>query len=386
MSTIRIARILGRPNVGGPVRTVQHLTRKLAAFGYETLLLVGVSDEDEGDALAGITDGDGFTIRRIPSLRRSISLRDFVARRELERALAAFRPALVHTHAAKAGALGRRAAFSLAARPKIVHTYHGHSLAGYFPGPVAKCFAWIERGLARRSDAIVAVSERVRHELAEVHRVAPAARIEVIANGIDLAPFPAPTPEIRAAARAKLGCDEDRIVLLVPARLVPIKDHAFLFAAMERMGERAAEFEVHLCGDGPLRRELESRAAALRGVRVVFHGLRNDLPDVLPGADIVALTSKNEGMSLALIEAMASGAAIVATNVGGTPDLIEDGVTGRLVAAGDVDGLAATLTALARDGESRTRLGIAARARALEHHGIDRVVAAHDALYRRVLA
>lgn len=387
MNPIRIARILGRPNVGGPVRTVLHLTRRLARVGYETLLLVGTSENDEGDALREVSDAPGFTIRRIPSMRRSISFSDFVARRELARALEDFEPTIVHTHAAKAGALGRRAAFSARKRPLVVHTYHGHSLSGYFPGPIARCFAWIERGLASRTDAIVAVSNLVKDELSRVHGVAPAERITVIENGIDLAPFPLHDATTVAAARAKLGAATDAFVVVVPARLVPIKDHAFLFAACARWPTEAPPLEIHCCGDGPLRRELEERIRSMPPqVRTVFHGFRSDLPTTLAGADVVALTSKNEGMSLALIEAMAAGAAIVATAVGGTPDLIEDGVTGRLVSSGDEAGLLASLVELARDPARRAALGNAASERARSRHSIERVVAEHDALYRALLA
>lgn len=384
---IKIARILGRPNIGGPVRTVLHLTRKLAAHGYQTLLLVGASDPGEGDALAGVSDGEGYTIRRLPSLRRSIGVSDFKAKRELTRALAGFRPDLVHTHAAKAGALGRRAAFSIAPRPRIVHTYHGHSLAGYFPKPVAKVFAWIERGLARRTDAIVAVSSRVKDELARVHHIAPEERITVIENGIDLAPFPEPTAQSRATARRALGVGGDAFVVLVPARLVAIKDHDFLFDAIARWPADAPRLEVHLCGDGPLRTRLESRARELAArARIVFHGFRDDLPRVLHGADVVALTSRNEGMSLALIEAMAAGCPIVATNVGGTPDVVEEGVTGRLVASRDVAGFVAALLALASAPEIRGRMSRAARERARGRHSIERVVDDHHALYRALLS
>lgn len=387
MNPIRIARILGRPNVGGPVRTVLHLTRRLAHVGYETLLLVGTSEDDEGDALRDVKDGPGFSIRRVPSMRRSISFSDFVARRELAGALAEFEPTIVHTHAAKAGALGRRAAFSAKERPLVVHTYHGHSLSGYFPAPIARCFAWIERGLARRTDVLVAVSNRVKDELSRVHGVAPADRIRVIENGIDLTPFPRHEASTVSAARSTLGAAPDAFVIVVPARLVPIKDHAFLFESCTRWPKDSPPLEIHCCGDGPLRRELEERSGLLpKQVRTVFHGFRCDLETTLAGADVVVLPSKNEGMSLALIEAMAAGVAIVATAVGGTPDLIEDRVDGRLVSSGDREGLLATLVELARDPARRAALGRAAEERARMRHSIERVVTEHDELYRALIA
>ncbi len=378
---IRIARILGRPNVGGPARTALRLCRALPRDEFETLLVVGNSDPEEGDLLANVDD---VRIERVPSMRRSIGFHDFAARRALEAILREFRPAIVHTHAAKAGALGRRAAFAAVPDAKVVHTYHGHSLRGYFPRPIAALFASIERRLARRTDRLIAVSATVKRELAVVHRIAPAERIEVIDNGIDLSPFPTPTRERSAAARSRLAPrDPAAAQILVPARLVPIKGHLGLFESLDGVRLDGRSLEVHLVGDGPSRSELESAAAKLPArVIVRFHGFRSDLPELLPGADLVVLPSKNEGMSLALIEAMAAGCAIVATSVGGTPDLITHDVTGILVPGDDPRALAEGISRALSDNALRGRLGAAARERALARHSIERVVDQHARLYR----
>jgi glycosyltransferase involved in cell wall biosynthesis len=384
---IRIARILGRPNVGGPARTALHLTRRLAAHGFETLLIVGAPGEREGDLLDGVTD---VAIERIPEMRRAVSLSDVAAGRRLRAVLEGFAPTIVHTHAAKAGALGRRAALRLASRPKLVHTFHGHSLAGYFPRPLAAFFARIERELAAETDALIAVSEEVRRELALVHRIAPESRFTVIRNGIDLEPFTPPSEARRRDARARLRVSgAETKVVIVPARLAAVKGHELLFAALARWPASAPPLEVHLVGDGPLRSRLERRAARVErrspGMRIVFHGHRDDLPRMLDAADVVVLPSRSEGMSLALIEAMAAARPIVATAVGGTPDLIATGTHGLLVPRDPLE-LVLALRRVLLDPAFASRLGAAARRAAIEHHDIERVVLQHAELYQGLLA
>lgn len=380
---MKLARILSRMNVGGPARTVTHLARGLERFGVETLLIGGESGAGEG-TLAG--DLAGVNYVHVPELRRGLGLHDRAARRVLARLLEEFDPDVVHTHAAKAGVLGRRAALALPRRPAIVHTYHGHSLKGYFPRPISRLFAALERRLAARTDALVAVSDRVALELALEFRVAPRERFRVIENGIDLSAFAEPTTGLRAAARARLAPrDAEELQLGVPARLVPIKNHALLFAALRRM--RASPLALHLFGDGPQRAALEAQAAELPSwVRPVFHGFRFDLAAVLPGLDAVVLPSRNEGMPLALIEAMAAGCAVVATAVGGVPDLVDDGEDGLLARPEDPSALAAALERALGDAALRESLGCAARERARARFSIERVIEAHAELYRELLA
>lgn len=382
---IRIARILGRPNVGGPARTALHLTRRLADRGFETLLIVGASDPEEGDVLEGVTD---LPVLRIPEMRRKIGFTDVAARRKLLQALTDFQPHIVHTHAAKAGALGRRAALKLrSSRPKLVHTYHGHSLSGYFPKPVSSVFAFIERRLATQTDRLIAVSERVKRDLVEVHTVAPGNAITVIDNGIDLTPYREPTPEWRAECRARLAPkDPTAFQILVPARLTAIKGQDLLLDALYGLGLAGMRIEAHLVGDGPTRAALEQSAGTMsKGITIRFHGFRSDLPELLAGADLVVLPSRNEGMSLALIESMASGAPILATAVGGTPDLIVAGETGFTCAPSGAALVVALRQAL-RDSPARERVAATARRIAFDRHSIERVIDMHADLYANVVA
>jgi glycosyltransferase involved in cell wall biosynthesis len=381
--TIRIARILGRANVGGPARTALALCRRLE--GVEHLLIVGESGAGEGDLTAGVTD---VAIEHVPGMRRSIGPWDWRATRRIEAILARFAPDVVHTHAAKAGVVGRMAARRLSRRPKLVHTFHGHVLSGYFPRPVSALFAALERRLARFTDAIVAVSGAVADELAGHHGVAPRAAIRVIENGVELGDYPPVDAAARRDARLLLAVTLDAARhVVVPARLVPIKGHAILFDALDRLPDAVLPLEVHLLGDGPLRGALERRAARMpAAVHVRFHGFRDDLPRVLAAADAVVLPSRNEGMPIALIEAMALGLPIVATAVGGVPDLIEAGAHGLLVPPEDPVSLAFAMARVLSDLALARGLGARARSRAVARHGMDRVVAAHRALYEELLA
>ena len=380
--TIRIARILGRSNVGGPTRTVLHLTRQLAADGFETLLIVGQPGAREGELLAA----DEPAVERLPVLRRGLGWSDLCAHRALKRILEQFRPHILHTHAAKAGALGRKAAQALKERPSVVHTFHGHVLDDYFSRPLSLFFRHLERRLARSTDCLVTVSARDAEDLSQRHAVAPREKFQVIENGIDLAPYRPPDAALRRAGRLRLGAGDSARLILVSARLAPIKQHRLLFDALDRLPASVLPVEVHLLGDGPLRSDLERRATRLReGVAVRFHGFRDDLPAVLPAADLVALSSRREGMPLALIEAMAAGVPVVATAVGGVPELVIQGKTGLLVPDGDSGSLAFALGRVLSDLQLARRLGIAGRRRALERHGLDRVVREHAELYRRLL-
>lgn len=381
--TLRVVRILGRSNVGGPTRTALHLTRRLAQHQIETLLIVGSPGEREGDLLSASEPN----VRRLPGLRRRLSLFDLRTQRELRAVLEEFRPDIVHTHAAKAGVLGRRAALALTKRPLLVHTYHGHVLHSYFPRPLSALFRALERRLARQTDCLVAVSEQVLEELVERHRIAAREKFCVIQNGIDLAPYRPADAESRRRGRAILAVDDAALLLLVPARLVPIKQHRLLFEALSQLPESVLPVEVHLLGDGPLRADLERRAARLRpGVHVRFHGFRDDLSELLPAADLVVLASRTEGMPLALIEAMAAGVACVATAVGGVPDLIRPGATGLLARPGDSRSLAFAMARILGDLELGRRLGRAGRRQAEVRHDIERVVREHVDLYRLLMA
>lgn len=279
---IRLTRVIARLNIGGPAIQAITLTKQLEQFGYETHLVRGMESPTEGnmDYLAKRLD---VTPTLIEEMRRDPGLGDLRALARLVRILRADRPALVHTHAAKGGTLGRVAtliAFPLRRRrPVIVHTYHGHSLTGYFSGRTAGFYRVVEKLLARVSDRLIAVSDEVRNDLVGLH-VAPAAQFEVVPLGFDLSPFTddADRAARRAALRSEWGVGEDEQLVTLVARLVPIKRaDRFLRVAQTLAARPGVRFAI--AGDGELRAELEASAdAQALGDRLIWLASAVTLP------------------------------------------------------------------------------------------------------------
>lgn len=370
----RVLRLITRLNVGGPARQALLLTRELAEE-FPTVLAAGRPAEVEGE----LSD-PAVKVRYLP-LVRPIRLRhDLAALAAARRLVAQTQPELVHTHMAKAGALGRLATLGRASRPRLVHTFHGHVLDGYFPKTQQRAFIAMERWLARHTDVLVAVSPEVRDELLAL-RIGRPSQFHVISLGLDLASFlqvAAPT----GCLRARLGLPDDAALVGVVGRLVPIKDHVTLLAAIALLPG------VHLAiiGDGELRQQLRDRATELGiAARVHFVGWWLDVADAMSDLDVVALTSRNEGTPVALIEALASGRAVVATDVGGVRHVVTHGIDGLLNSAGDETGIAASLAALLADPVLRARMGAAGRTSVEDRFGHRRLVADMAELYRALL-
>jgi glycosyltransferase involved in cell wall biosynthesis len=328
----------------------------------------------------------------VPDLRRDPGWHDLRALISLIGIMWRKSPQIVHTHAAKAGTLGRVAALATAfGRGRsvvIVHTFHGHSLTGYFSAPKVAAYRWIERVLARRTAALIAVSEEVRDELVALG-VAPPERFEVIPLGFDLSRFSS-LPESRATARlavrAQLGIAADAIVITLIARLVPIKRvDRFLTAATMLLDHEKVHFLV--VGDGELRESLRrSSAAKTLGNRVTWAGFRRDMPEVCFGSDVVVLCSDNEGTPVSLIEAAAAGLPTVSTRVGGAATVVRDGETGILVSCDQGQALAGAVRELVEDDAMRERMGVTARIHVLRMFSLDRLIRDIDVLYRRLLS
>lgn len=379
---LRILRVITRLNVGGPARQAVLLQEQLAGEGFESVLLHGQLGRGEA-ALPWTSATPAGRVTAVMRLGRSASfLDDLFALLAIYRSLAAFEPDIVHTHMAKAGTLGRLAALAHnAVRPRarrclIVHTFHGHVFHGYF-GPVGSRLAvFAERCLARITDRIIAISPAQASDLAVRYRVTAPARIEVVPLGFDLGTLltlPPPAPSI------PLRC-------VFVGRLVAIKDVPTLMTGFARAA-RVADMTLRIVGDGPGRVELERLAIALGIVdKVTFDGWRSDLDGVYADTDVLLLSSLNEGTPVAVIEAMASARAVVATSVGGVPDLIEDGINGLLIPAGEPDRLADALERLAGDPALRVRLGATARETVKARYHARRLVREVGALYRRDLA
>jgi len=376
----RVVRIIARLNIGGPAIHVILLTAKLRTIsGYETVLVKGTEGAGEGDMLDLAADF-GVTPVLVPSLGREIRWwDDLVAFWKILRLIRRERPDIVHTHTAKAGLLGRAAAW-LAGVPLIVHTFHGHVFRGYFAPARTRIFIEIERWLARRTHRLVAVSERVRREILALG-IGTADRFAVIPLGLDLQRFVECDPS-RGALRAELGLGRTVPLVGIVARLVPIKRHDIFLDAVAEVARQHPASRFLIVGDGECRGILESRVDAL-GLqdRVSFLGWRRDLERIYADLDVAVLTSDNEGSPVSLIEAMASGVAVVGPSVGGVPDVIDAGTTGILVPAGDAAAFADAIATLLTDPERRRKMGAAARERALRLYGVDRLVGDIVALY-----
>src|SRR3954454_2228784 len=385
----RVVRIIGRLNVGGPAIQALTLTRRLEPLGYQTTLIRGTEGPREGN-MDQLAHELGVHPRRVGSLGRELGPRDLRALAEVTAALRRLRPDVLHTHTAKAGTIGRLAAMLAGdTAPAVrVHTFHGHVLSGYFSARKERLYTAIERRLARSTTRLVAVSDQVRNDLLRLG-VAPPAKIETIPLGFDLAPFqvdPVERARRRAVVRDELGIAADTPVVTLVARLVPIKRvDRFLRVAARLRDLDGVRFLI--VGDGELATELEaSDAAHLMAGRLVWAGLRGDMPAVMSASDVVALTSDNEGTPVSLIEAQAAGVPVVGTNVGGVADAVADGRTGVLVPVDDEGAFAEAVRGVLLDREHAARLGAAGPDHVRARFSIDRLVRDLDGLYRRLLA
>jgi glycosyltransferase involved in cell wall biosynthesis len=380
---IRVLQIIARLNLGGPAHHVAVLSRGLEGRGYETLLIAGRigAGEEEHTDLAGIR------VRYLDALGPDIRpLQDLRALFALIRLVRAYRPAIVETHTAKAGMLGRLAArLALWRRPVVIHTYHGHVLRGYF-GPVKTgVFKSIERGLARISDRLIGVSAATVDELVGLG-VAPREKFMVVPLGLDLDPFFAVGPDPDPDFRAEIGVGAGEVLLTYTGRLVPIKRPELMLRALARAREDGAAVRVAVVGDGLLRPRLEALAGELGCADAVeFLGYRRDLPRIAAASDAALLTSDNEGTPVALIEAAAAGRAAVATAVGGVADIVVDG-SGLLAPAGDVRAIADQIVRIAAEPVLRREMGARARAHVTESFTATRLLDDVDGLYAQLLA
>ncbi len=372
---IRVLRVIARMNVGGPAWQVSVLTRGLDASRFETRLIVGDVGGGEADFVE-LRDPD-LPLVKIPALGRSVrfgdDLRAFIA---IRREIRLFRPDIIHTHTAKAGVLGRLAAATCRV-PLRVHTFHGHLLHGYFNRLISRVLVMVEKILAWRTTALVAVGERVRDDLLAAG-IARLDQYTVIPPGV------APAgPLDRESARVRLGLPFGVPVVLFVGRLTVIKRPDRLIEAMSYVLARHPDAVLAVAGEGGLLEETRRRAEPL-GSAVRFLGWQPDIADLYVAADCVVLTSDSEGMPVTLIEAAMAGVPGVTTDVGSAREVVVDGVTG-LVVASDASAVADGLLRLF-DVELRDRMGAAARARAEAEFGTRRLIADHEALYERLMA
>jgi len=366
-------------NIGGPARQAIVLAKGLADE-FPTVLAAGRPGEAEGE----LWDAE-VPVRHVPLVRPVNPATDLRALLAVRQLLRQTEVRIVHTHMAKAGLVGRLAAigsYSARARPRLVHTFHGHVLQGYFGRAQQKTFLELERLLARRTDVLVAVSPEVRDELVDLG-VGREKQYRVIPLGFDLDLLAVGEPGgPPGRLRTSLGLRADVPLVGTVGRLVAVKDHATLFAAMAMVPNA----HLAVLGDGELRPDLEALARQL-GIaeRTHFTGWWLDMPSALADLDVVALSSRNEGTPVALIEALAAGRPVVATDVGGVRHVVQDGETGWLCARGDPTAVGALLERVLGDPQGSARMAQEGRRRVTVRFGSARMVADHLSLYRELL-
>jgi glycosyltransferase involved in cell wall biosynthesis len=385
---VRILRVIARLNMGGPALHVAYLTDGLKNRGYDTTLVAGSLARGE-DSMAFVADARDVPVIRIDELGREISpLRDLVATFRLARLIRRERPQILHTHTAKAGTVGRVAALLAGSRrpPIVVHTFHGHVLRGYF-GPLRSLFfRLLERWLASRTTALIAVSPQVRDDLVSLG-IAPRERFAVIRLGIELDERIALTQNGRIESRRYLGIPDDRFAVGWIGRMTAVKRTDDVLVAFKSLRDSGVEATLCMVGDGPDRPGLEQRAHDLGIVRdTVFLGYQEDVAPFYAAFDALVLPSSNEGTPVSVIEALGAGRPVVATRVGGVPDVVRDGEDGFLVEPGATEELAERLAQLARDPVLRERMGTQGRERVLPRYAVERLVDDVDRLYRSLLS
>jgi glycosyltransferase involved in cell wall biosynthesis len=387
---VRVLRVIARLNMGGPALHVAYLSAGLKERGYATTLVAGSLAVGE-ESMAGVAEKLGVPIVTVPDLHREISpLRDLRAVYHLAGLIRELRPQILHTHTAKAGAIGRLAAVLAgdAAPPIVVHTFHGHVLRGYF-GPLRSgFFRLLERWLATRTTALVAVSPEVRDDLVALG-IAPVEKFTVVRLGIELGERVGSLDgnDGRLETRRLLGVAPDRFVVGWIGRMTGVKRTDDVVLAVRRLRDRGVDAVLCMVGDGPDREAVEQRARELGIVRSsLFLGYQDDVAPYYSAFDALILPSANEGTPVSAIEALAGARPVVATRVGGVPDVVRDGVDGFLVEPGDVDAMAERLARLAADPDLRRRMGEAGSTSVRERYSVDRLLDDMDALYRRLLS
>jgi glycosyltransferase involved in cell wall biosynthesis len=359
--SLRVLHPITRLTLGGSSENTIASCVALDRAGYDCILATSFRESD-ASSLADARRR-GCRVVDIPALGREVApLADLTALAELVRLIRRERPAIVHTHTSKAGFIGRLAAV-IARAPAVIHQPHGHIFYGYYSPRRTAVFTALERQAARWTDRIITLTDRGAQEHL-ARGIGRAEQYVAVPSGV-------PTTELRAAApprgeaRARLGLDPDAFIVVALGRLVPIKGFDLLARALPALIAQIPSARVLLVGDGAERAHLGAIAASM-GVaeRLRMTGETTDVASYLAAADVVAVPSRNEGMGRVIVEAMALGLPVVATTVGGIPDVVTDGECGRLVEPEDVDALAAALIELGRDPALRRKLSEAAVRRA----------------------
>lgn len=364
---IKVLRIINRFNIGGPTYNAAYLSKYLSD-DFETLLVGGEKYEEE-ESSEFILEKLGLKPIIIPEMQRSIDRKnDTIAYRKLKKIIQEFQPDIVHTHASKAGTLGRLAAKKMNV-PVIVHTFHGHVFHSYFGKAKTTFYKNIERYLAKKSTKIIAISTIQKDELAIQHKICKAEKIEVIPLGFDLTRFQENIDEKRKSFRLKYQISDDEVAIGIVGRLVPIKNHNFFLDIVSQVIKKTnKKVRFFIIGDGEEKENLKKYCKQLQLSftewndnekigNVTFTSWIKDIDWANAGLDIVTLTSLNEGTPVSLIEAQASNKPIVTTNVGGVKNVTIEGVTAFINEVDQSENFLNDLLRLINDDQLRIKMG-----------------------------
>jgi glycosyltransferase involved in cell wall biosynthesis len=351
--------------------------RGLHATEFDHRLYTGFCTHDEADYLD--TLATDISALRIDGFGRRVSLGgDFKAFFSLVKEIKSFKPHVIHTHTAKAGFLGRIASI-VSFHPSIrVHTFHGHLLNGYFGTFKRFLVVLAEKILAMFSHQLLAVGDKVRQDLLKAG-VGTLDKFSLMPPGLQISDLPN-----KAASRDFYGLSSQKLECAFIGRVTRIKRPDRFLDVVSEIERRGLDIEFLIAGDGELLENCRTRIAT-SDLPVKVLGWQSDIERVLAAADIVILTSDNEGTPLSLIQAGMAALPVVTTNVGSIPEVVMDGVTGLLTRL-DVMEIADALERLAGDFELRARMGSAAQEFTMANFGVDRLVHDHEELYKRLIA
>ncbi|HEU4860225.1 MAG TPA: glycosyltransferase, partial [Chitinophagaceae bacterium] len=391
----RVLRILNRLIIGGPSKNAVYLTRYMQP-DFDTMLVIGGKEDHEQDA-DFLAMANNIEPTCISEMKRSISpYNDWAAYNKLKKLIKEFKPDIVHTHAAKSGALGRLAA-KHSNVPVIVHTFHGHIFHSYFNSLKTNFFIRSERYLAGLSDAIVAISDVQKKELSGDFRIAAPDKFQVIPLGLDLDNFIVNQDEKRHQFRTEFDLDDDTVAIGIIGRLVPIKNHSLFLKGLKYvLDNTSVKVKAFIVGDGESRAAIQQMANSL-GIKytkhtdlvhpdpLIFTSWRTDVDTIFAGLDIIALTSLNEGTPVSLIEAQAAGKPIVSTRVGGIADVVLENKTALLSEITDEKTFSDNLLMLVNDPLLRRKFSNAGKDYVISKFSYHRLVNDMSGLYHDLL-
>ena len=383
---IKVLRIINRFNIGGPTYNATFLTRFMSE-DFETLLVGGLPEEGESDSLH-VLEEYGVKPLLIDEMKRLPNFSsDRKAYKRLKQIIEEFQPDIVHTHASKAGALGRKAAYSLKV-PVIVHTFHGHVFHSYFGKVKTALYKFIERKLAQKSTGIIAISDLQKKELVNTYKIATENKVNVIPLGFDLQKFNQNLFEKRKNVREKFGIIGDQVAVAIIGRLAPIKNHSlFLETVALLQKETEKKLVFFIVGDGELRDDIAQKVSELskNGLDIRMTSWIKDINEFNAGMDVICLTSNNEGTPVSIIEAQASQVPVVSTNVGGVQNVMIDNETGYIVPKNNARIFADKLLVLIENEALRNEMGQKGWAFVKERFHFERLVKEMEHYYKELL-